>query len=126
MTAPKVGNYKNTMELLPALWGLWTFHFSRGERSTALQVAEELLHRTDSQNDHSSQMMSHRVAGATLSILGRLDSARSHLEQALALYDPAQRRSLAALYGYDVRIASLCFLAFVLIALGYPSRAKAL
>jgi predicted ATPase len=49
--------------------------------------------------------------------------ARRHLEQSLALYNPAQHRSLAFLYGQDHGVACLSYAAWALWLLGYPDQA---
>jgi predicted ATPase len=113
----------DTSELLPTLWGVWAFHFNRGEPSIALKVAEDLVHRAEKLGDRAGQMMGHRLLGAALYVLGRLGEARLHLEKALALYDPLQDRGLAALYGYDVHVTVLYYLSITLVPFGYPSQA---
>jgi len=113
----------DTSELLPTLWGVWAFHFNRGEPSIALEVAEDLVHRAESLDDPAGQMIGHRLLGAALYVLGRLSEARVHLEKALAFYDPVQDRDLAALYGYDVHVTVLYYLSITLVPLGYPCQA---
>jgi len=49
--------------------------------------------------------------------------AHRHLEQSLALYDPAQHRSLAFLSGQDHGVACLSDASWVLWLLGYPDQA---
>jgi predicted ATPase len=61
--------------------------------------------------------------GRPCSFWGRW-SQRAYLEQALALYDPGQRRSLIAHYGVDIRVFSLPYLAHALWLLGYPDQAR--
>jgi predicted ATPase len=50
-------------------------------------------------------------------------SAREHLEQSLALYNPHKYRSHAFLYGYDSGVHCLSFLAWAQWYLGYPDQA---
>src|SRR5262249_13519173 len=51
-------------------------------------------------------------------------SARAHLEQGIALYDPQQHRAHAFLYGgHDPGVCCSCHAASVLWMLGYPDRA---
>jgi predicted ATPase len=45
------------------------------------------------------------------------------LDQAAALYDPAEHRPLAARFGVDVRVAALGYKSFALWLLGYPEAA---
>jgi predicted ATPase len=57
---------------------------------------------------------------------GQPVSARAHLEQALARFDPERHRALALLYGYDARVVSACYMLKTLFALGYPDQALSL
>ena len=68
-------------------------------------------------------MAAHGSLGVTLFFLGEFAAARAHLEEAIALYDPEQHRSLASLYAADTGVASLCFAAVTLWMLGYPDQA---
>jgi predicted ATPase len=63
------------------------------------------------------------MLGDTLFWLGELASARAHLEQGLALYNPQQHRSDVFLYGYDPGVFGLSYTALVLWFLGYPDQA---
>jgi predicted ATPase len=47
----------------------------------------------------------------------------SHLDRALALYDPAVHRPLATRFGHDVGVATLSFRPLALWLLGYPKTA---
>jgi predicted ATPase len=55
--------------------------------------------------------------------VGRFASARRHLEEALALYDPVSHRPLAHQLGIDPQVTSQTNLATVLCCLGFPDRA---
>jgi len=54
---------------------------------------------------------------------GEIAEARPHLDQALALYDPAEQRSLATRFGEDQTVATLSMRPWVLWLLGYPEAA---
>ena len=54
---------------------------------------------------------------------GEPAAARTHLTQALALYDPQAHRALAVRYGLDLGVAAGGILARVLWALGFPDQA---
>jgi len=58
----------------------------------------------------------------TLLFLGELTSARAHLEQAIALYDP-QQHPRSTLNTADPRVNCLCYAASTLWNLGYPDQA---
>jgi predicted ATPase len=59
----------------------------------------------------------------TLLYLGEIASARTHLEQGIALYDPQQHRSHAFRSGQDSGVACLAHASLALWMLGYPDQA---
>ena len=63
--------------------------------------------------------------GLSLLHIGDLTGARAHLDRAIALYDPAEHRSLAPRFGQDVGAASLAWRSLALWLLGYPEDAGA-
>jgi predicted ATPase len=66
--------------------------------------------------------VAHWTLGLTLYSRGELTSARPHLEQAIALYDP-QKHPRSSVGPNDPRMECLSFAAFTLLALGYPDQA---
>jgi len=63
------------------------------------------------------------MIGITLFWRGELAAAKSHLEQAITLYDPQQHRSHAFLYyGLDPGAVCLSFAGWTLWQLGYPDQ----
>ena len=50
---------------------------------------------------------------------------RTHFERAIALYNAAEHRPLAARFGQDVRVANLSYRSLALWVLGYPKAALA-
>jgi predicted ATPase len=57
--------------------------------------------------------------GTSLLFTGDIAGGRAHLNSGIALYDPADHRSLATRFGQDVRVALLCYRALTLWILGY-------
>jgi predicted ATPase len=66
----------------------------------------------------------HRILAALVFWLGELALVQEHTAQALALYDPAQHRSLAVCYGQDPGVMCLTYVAWVQWLLGYPDQAR--
>src|SRR5262249_24516627 len=113
-----------TPHLFPTLWGSWAFYFTRAEYRMTRELAERLLSLAQSGQSSAFLPEAHYAIGVTLSHLGEFASARAHLEQGIALYDPHEHRSLASTYGsFDRMVASLAYLSFVLWFLGYPDQA---
>ena len=96
-----------TPQLFPVLCGLWMFYIVRAELQTARELAEQLLRLAQSVQDPPLLLEAHVALGNTLYYLGELASARAHLEQAIALYDPQQHHSHAFLYGQDPGVPCL-------------------
>jgi hypothetical protein len=53
-----------------------------------------------------SIMMGHRLMGMSLLCTGEIGEGRTHLNRALALYDPVVHRPLAVRFGQDIRMAA--------------------
>jgi hypothetical protein len=70
-------------------------------------------------------MMGHRITGISLLHTGDTAKGRAHLDQAIALYDPAEHHLLATRFGQDVGVTILCFRSLALWLLGYPEAALA-
>jgi class 3 adenylate cyclase/tetratricopeptide (TPR) repeat protein len=88
-----------TPQLFPVLFGLRTFYYNRGELQIARELGEQLLRLAQRRQDPDLLLEASRALGATLSFIGELTAARTHLEQGIALYNLQLHRSHAFLYG---------------------------
>ena len=70
-------------------------------------------------------MMGHTIMGFSLVVTGSFVQTRRHYDHAIALYDPAAHRPLAALFGEDFRTAGMTVRSRALWCLGYPEAALA-
>jgi predicted ATPase len=61
--------------------------------------------------------------GISLLWTGDIAEGRRHLDQAIALYDPAEHPPLAARFGQDVGVSTLSHRSIILWSLGYPEAA---
>jgi class 3 adenylate cyclase/predicted ATPase len=112
-------------EFLQVPFGQSLYHMNRGELDLALHFDEDLLGLSRRRNDSAGLVLSHQSFGRNLLFSGRLAASRSHLEEALALYNPVPHSGLAHHMGTSPQVASLAFLGNVLFCLGYPDRALA-
>ncbi len=112
-------------QLFPVLWGLWMFYAVRPAYPCAREMADHLLRLGQKAEDASVSMHGHLACGVTSLFVGELSSARSHLEQAAALYVADQHRAHAARFGQDVRVTTLAQLSNALWMLGFPDQALA-
>jgi class 3 adenylate cyclase/tetratricopeptide (TPR) repeat protein len=111
-----------TPQLVPVLQKLVVFYFNRGEIRTAHELAEQAMHLAQSIQDPYLLSVAHDALGWTLYLLGELTSARPHLEQALALYNP-QQPPHPTIDTFDPRMECLSVASWTLWTLGYPDQA---
>jgi len=112
-------------ELVPVLFGLWRFYGVRSQLRTAREIGETLLRLAQRAHDSAIALIAHYALGATLWWLGVLPTARSHLEEGIALYTPEHRRALVFRMGQDPGVACRTYAAVTLWLLGYPEQALA-
>jgi TOMM system kinase/cyclase fusion protein len=112
-----------TPQLLPILFGLWVFHFVRADLQMARELAEQIMRLAQSLQDPDLLLEAHLVMGSSVFFVGECESARAHFEHVMALYDPQQHRSHAALYGQDPGACSLSLMSWAQWLLGYPDQA---
>ena len=110
-------------QLFPTLVGLWWFHEVKPDLRAAYELAQQLLTLAQRADDSGQLIQAHRAMGHTLFWRGEFPSARAHLEQAIALYDPREHRSLALTYGEQAGVPTRGFAAHTLWYLGYPDQA---
>lgn len=109
--------------LFPALYGLWRFYTVGGKLQAAHELGEQLMVLAQTAQDSALLLEAHRAVGCTSFHLGELVSARTHLEQGIALYDPQQHRFHSFLYGHDPAVSCLAYVSWTLWLFGYPDQA---
>ncbi|MGE0823297.1 MAG: adenylate/guanylate cyclase domain-containing protein [Candidatus Binatia bacterium] len=112
-----------TPQLFPVLRGLQAFYVVREQYKTARELGEQLLSVAQRVQDPVFLLMAHNALGGTFFSTGEFTSARGHLEQSIALYDPQQHNPQAAYTPHDLGVVSLSFMAWTLWHLGYPTQA---
>ncbi len=107
------------------LMGLRSFYIMQADLQTSLEVGERLLHLAQDAQDPILLGEGHRALGQTLFHLGEFPSARTHLQQALAIYAalPAKTPIPLSPSGLDPNMFTLFWLASVWWILGYPDQA---
>jgi len=101
------------------LHGIWWCCVARGELRESLTWAQRALDELQDYPADSAHLVAHRILGSSYLYTGEFESARTHLTQALDLYDPRRHAGMAAQYGIDFGAAAACHLGFTLILLGY-------
>jgi predicted ATPase len=89
----------------------------------AQRLADDLLRLSRQRNHSAGLVLGHLSSARSLMYGGKFGPSRSHLEEALALYDPTSHRPLVHQVGTHPHVNSLAFLGNVLFCLGYPDQA---
>ena len=82
-----------------ANYGLWAGSYVHGDLTAMREPAQAFLRDVELQPGSPEAGAAHRVYGVTLWFTGNFIEARSHLEQALAIFDPERDRDVAFRFG---------------------------
>jgi tetratricopeptide (TPR) repeat protein len=111
--------------LFSVLYSFWLANFVAGNGDATCELAHKFLALAEEQAAIVPLTLGHRIVGTTMLYTGDFIQGRAHLDQAIALYDPAARRPLAVRFSQDDRVSSLIRRSEVLWSLGYPQAALA-
>jgi predicted ATPase len=111
--------------LFSVLYSSWARSYVAFKSNVALELATQFLTLAERQKAAAPLMIGHRLMGTSLLMTGRFAEAKTHLDQAIALYDPTEHRRLALRFGQDVRECALSLRSLALWILGYPDAACA-
>jgi predicted ATPase len=111
--------------LFSVLYGFWAANYLAFNSDAMRTLATQFLAVAEKQKATVPLMVGHRLMGTSLLEAGDIAQGRAHYNQAIALYDPAERRPLATRFGQDVRVAILSRRSRALWLLGYPEAALA-
>ena len=111
--------------LFSVLYGFWVANAVAFHGDVAREFAAQFLALAEKQKAIVQLMVGHRLMGTSLLLTGDIAQGRTHLDQALALYDPAEHRPLATRFGQEIRVAILGHRSMALWALGYAEAALA-
>jgi class 3 adenylate cyclase/predicted ATPase len=109
--------------LFSVLFSFWIANFIAFNGDMALELAAQFLALAEKQRATVPRMVGHRLMGVSLVHTGEIAQGRTHLDRALALYDPAEHRPLATRFAIDTRVLVLCFRSLALWMLGHPEAA---
>ncbi|MEA2982718.1 MAG: hypothetical protein QOF09_4541 [Alphaproteobacteria bacterium] len=111
--------------LFSVLYGFWVANRMAFRGVIACELAQQFLDLAEQQSASAPRMIGHMMLGISLVLVGSASQGLLHLDQAIALYEPAEHRALATRFGHDVRMTALCWRALALWLLGYPDGAAA-
>jgi predicted ATPase len=111
--------------LFSVLYGVWVANYVAFNGDAIRDLASQFLVLAEKQGAKVPIMIGHRLMASSLMGTGDIVEGRKHYDRAMALYDPAENRSLATRFGQDLRVAILSFRSYTLWMLGYPEAALA-
>ncbi len=113
-------------KLLPILYGQWAYH-SVANLVQAHELAAEIRHFSEAQDNAVARVMSCRASGLTHLMRGDFAVALAYLEQGLSLYDETQQSLYASIYATtDPLIFFQSYLSLALVCCGHLERARSL
>jgi predicted ATPase/class 3 adenylate cyclase len=111
--------------LFSLLYGFWVVNLINSNGDAVGELAAQFLELAEKQGAAVPLMLGHRIMGSALTSIGAFSESLTHYNQALALYDPVEHRSLATRFGQDAKVSVLGFRSMCLWYVGYPAGALA-
>jgi class 3 adenylate cyclase/predicted ATPase len=111
------------LALLEVLYGAFVANVMAFNADVSRDIAAHVLELAEKQSASFPRVLGHNHLGGSLMLRGEIAEARAHLDQATALYDRAEQRSMATRFGEDQGVATLSMRPWVLWLLGYPEAA---
>jgi predicted ATPase/class 3 adenylate cyclase len=110
--------------LFSALYGVWAANYVAFNGDALRELSMQFLALAKKQRTTGPLMIGHRLMATSLVYTGKIAEGRAHYDQAMALYDPAEHRRLAARFGQDVRVVIFSMRSLALWLLGFPDVAR--
>ena len=111
--------------LFSVLYGFCVANHVAFNGDVARDLSAQVLELAEKQRASFPRVLGHNLLGSCLLYRGEIAEGRTHLDQGIALYDPAEHRPLATRFGEDHGIVSLFYRSKALWMLGYPEAALA-
>jgi tetratricopeptide (TPR) repeat protein len=105
--------------LSSVLMGLWVASWNAFDGGAMRELAVQYLALAEKQAAKTSLVVGHRIVGVSLVWTGDISEGRVRYDKAMALYDPAEHRPLAARMGLDAGVSVLSQRSVVLWLLGF-------
>jgi predicted ATPase len=108
---------------LPAVFGLWTWHFVRTALGEAQTLAEHLVNTADKVDDSVYAVLAQQALGFTLFAQGKFLAAHAALEHSIRMCEDSKAAAYLNLSAQDPRVHVRLYDGMVLWLLGYPDQA---
>ena len=115
---------KDPLLLFSVLHGAWAANMMAFNGEAASEVSAQFMALAEKHGGTAPLVAGHRILGTSLLFLGEIAKSRGQFDQAIALYDPTQHRSLAMRFDLDIGVTSLFYRARAHWLLGYPDTAR--
>jgi predicted ATPase len=118
---------EDPMLLFFVLERFWIASLSAFNGDAMHELATQFLALAEMQGAALPLMIGHRLMGTSLVWIGEIVEGRTHLDEAVALHNPAGHRAMATRFAYDasLEVMNLCIRSNTLWVLGYPKAALA-
>jgi TOMM system kinase/cyclase fusion protein len=113
---------RDAPQLVPTLYGLWTYHLLRDHRDASLELAER-LYRIAQSPEHV--LIATTARGITAYWGAEYKKSLEYLDHASALYDAKHQRALAPGFGEDAALLAPLYRTWCLMAMGNFDQARA-
>jgi class 3 adenylate cyclase/predicted ATPase len=110
-------------QLWPARSAIVQYHILRAEHQTAREIARQMAEADERAGEALAFPFARGPLGISCFYLGNLEAARLHLEAMVARYDREVHHTSAFVYGQDIGVLYLSYLAWVLWFLGHVDQA---
>ncbi len=114
--------------IFSVLGALFSYHISWAEMEKGREISQRLIdlgnNLGSSREEIPFKVVGHFGMTLTLLSVGELSSAKEHSEKLESLYNPEQSSNIIMLFGHDVGVISMTFLADTLWHLGYVDKAR--
>jgi class 3 adenylate cyclase/predicted ATPase len=111
--------------LFSVLYSFWVHNYAAFNGKAMRELARQFLALADKSPSTAPLMIGSRLTGVSLMTTGDIAGSLPHYNRALALYNPAEHRSLATHFAIDAAVSGLGFRSWSFWLLGYPDAALA-
>jgi class 3 adenylate cyclase/predicted ATPase len=111
--------------LFSILFGVWGVNRTAFNGEVVRELATQFLALAEKQRTTVPLMVGHRITGISSLLTGGILEGRDHLDQAVALYHPAEHHPLATRFGADTGVSIWSYRSIALWLLGYSHAALA-
>lgn len=109
--------------VLPAMFGLWTWHFVHASLGEAQSLAEHLRDSADGADNAVFRVLAHEALGFTLFAQGQFSASHAELQRSLGLCEDSKAGAYIDLSAQDPRVHVRLYDGMALCLLGYPDQA---